>query len=156
MNKLKIRIGIFLSVAIVIILVSLMIMQNNKFKKVVGWYDLLILSSIESEIDEIIYFSEKGELSQEVFWEKREHLKMLANMLDASPNTGRIPDRIYRIIKSADKISNMNEFEEYRLLHERLEDLFKEKDVDNAVDLYNYFHDEENRQQFLLEISISN
>jgi hypothetical protein len=156
MGKFKIKISILLLLAIVIILVSLLIIQNNKFKEVVGWYDLLILSNIENEMSEVIYFGEKGEMSQEVFREKREHLKYMANMFGASYNKGLLPDKIYRIITSVDEISTMNEFEEYKLLQKKLETLFKEKGVDNAVKIYNYFRDEETRQQFIKEISISN
>jgi hypothetical protein len=146
-KSLKIKFGILL---FVIILASsvLLSLQYNKYKNIVGLYDIRILSHLENEMERMIVLTEQGELTQEVYTEKRRNLQGLSTLLGTSPNIGFMSNHMYRVIGK----SEMNEMDDLNVLQIKLESIFKDLELTNSDDLYNYFNDEKNSDRFMMEM----
>ncbi|MTI68341.1 MAG: hypothetical protein FH753_17300 [Firmicutes bacterium] len=137
---------------IIIILVSILIIKDYRYKTTVGNYDLKALIMLERELYFINESIENNKFSEETLKKEKENMERIAIFISSSPNIGYMSDYIINIMDYKDKDEFVyKRFNYCKNLHKELKELHK-KFVDgkkNGINTYRYFNSEKNKNNFI-------
>ncbi|MTI69816.1 MAG: hypothetical protein FH751_06120 [Firmicutes bacterium] len=137
---------------IIIILVSIVIIKDYRYKTTVGNYDLKALIMLERELYFINESIENSKFSEETFKKEKENMERIAIFINSSPNIGYMSDYIINIMAYKDKDKFVyKRFNYCKNLHKELKVLHKNF-VDgkkNGINTYRYFNSEKNKIKFI-------
>ncbi|MBP1926741.1 low affinity Fe/Cu permease [Sedimentibacter acidaminivorans] len=140
---------IIIAIIIVAVLITLLVIQNHTYKRNIGWYDTLLLATLENDLECLIDLAEKKQLTQVIYSEKRNNLRNICTFIGASPNIGFMDDKLYNLLD--DNQLPIERLDDLKKMQLKLENLLRE--LHSSINLYNHFRNDKNKEMFIKDIS---
>jgi len=150
----KEKLKMIIPIVLFIFLISFTLIENQKYREIIGRYDRRSLKQIEEELHELVYYAENNELTDERYLEHRRNIKDINNLfVGISPIISFMEYDIDRFMDSHSKdefIINLLEYKEFQM---RLDEITME--YKKGSECYNYFNNNKNREKILEYLKIN-